>query len=307
MKQGVVGCFGTRENNSPGMGCELFSSNEPFREAILRCDHQIERTLGWSLREELFRSGDHYRLHRSEEHMEPAMTAYQIALVEMLRNAGVVFDAVFGICVGEFAAGYAAGHLTREQAIELSCRISTQFRRRSGLGRMLNVHTEKARIEALIPGSPEPFHLSSVFHDRCTIISCSPGSLSAIEAYFEHHEISHSHVPTEFGLHSPLTDPWQLSFTRPLDRPASAPAVESPVPYFSAISGTAVAHARVGVDHWWGVISEPILGIEKAIHRLFESGQRLFLDVNAGDSMSRLLRRHAEANGTDIVILSVPG
>src|SRR5215472_8517469 len=81
--------FSTRGTRLPGMARDLYYEAANFREALQKCSRIIEQRLGWSLEQELHRSAQDCQLGRSEEHMEPALTAIQISLFDLLQSYGL--------------------------------------------------------------------------------------------------------------------------------------------------------------------------------------------------------------------------
>lgn len=70
----------------------------------------------WTLAGELELGSTDSRIHDATI-CQPLCTAVQIALVDLLREAGVDFDVVVGHSSGEIAAAYAAGHISASTAI----------------------------------------------------------------------------------------------------------------------------------------------------------------------------------------------
>nr|ALQ32842.1 putative polyketide synthase [Fusarium euwallaceae] len=107
------------------MGRELLQAASPsiFRDSILKSD-KILKSLGltWSLVEELQRDKASSQIDKSE-FAQPASTAIQIALVDLLKHLRILPEAVVGHSSGEIAAAYAAGALNQEEALTVSfCR-----------------------------------------------------------------------------------------------------------------------------------------------------------------------------------------
>lgn len=104
-----------------GMGHELLTSSCVFASAIAACDKALEGLEGcdWTLAEELSRPKDSTRLGDSR-FSQPATTAVQIALVDLLRACGIVPDTVHGHSSGEIGAAYAAGALGRDAAMQIA-------------------------------------------------------------------------------------------------------------------------------------------------------------------------------------------
>lgn len=102
------------------MGRELIHTESSFA-ASLQESERILGNLGMdsSLLEELSRSQDTSRINESEI-SQPATTALQIALVDLLGSFAVVPESVVGHSSGEIAAAYAAGALTHSAALCVS-------------------------------------------------------------------------------------------------------------------------------------------------------------------------------------------
>jgi acyl transferase domain-containing protein len=109
----------------PRMGCELLLTKPSslFTESMYR-SRDILLALGaaWDLIEEVLNESSMSRIHDAEL-AQPATTAIQIALVDLLRGMGVVPNAVIGHSSGEVAAAYAAGYISQSDALRVAyCR-----------------------------------------------------------------------------------------------------------------------------------------------------------------------------------------
>ncbi|KAL5442460.1 hypothetical protein PMIN06_009005 [Paraphaeosphaeria minitans] len=116
----------------PTMGRELLVANSASAfAASMRSSTDLLLNIGaeWNLIDEILREADTSRLHVAEL-AQPATTAIQIALVDLLRSNGVLPDAVIGHSSGEIAAAYAAGHISQTTALRVAyCRgIATSKR-----------------------------------------------------------------------------------------------------------------------------------------------------------------------------------
>lgn len=117
----ILGVFTGQGAQWMGMGKELIA-HLPYAQEIL---HQLQLNLdtlpdvdkpSWSLREQLFADPETSRLNETAI-SQPLITAIQIILVCLLRQAGVELTAVVGHSSGEIAAAYAAGFITAADAI----------------------------------------------------------------------------------------------------------------------------------------------------------------------------------------------
>lgn len=103
-----------------GMGCELLQSSPVFSRSI-RKSSKLLLSMGanWDLVDELRRDKETSRLHQSKIG-QPASTAIQIALVDLLRSASIVPTSVIGHSSGEIAAAYCVQALSHEAAIAVA-------------------------------------------------------------------------------------------------------------------------------------------------------------------------------------------
>jgi acyl transferase domain-containing protein len=100
------------------MGRELLT-NTHFRQSIITSSKKLQQLgVGWDLEVELTRSASTSRIGESEI-SQPATTALQIALVDMLGSCGVLPSQVIGHSSGEIAAAYSVGALSHNAAIEM--------------------------------------------------------------------------------------------------------------------------------------------------------------------------------------------
>ncbi|KAL3473255.1 hypothetical protein BJX99DRAFT_261563 [Aspergillus californicus] len=103
-----------------GMGKGLLLLHSSFSRSLHRSqDILAELGASWKLVEEILREESSSRINSSEL-SQPATTAIQIALVDMLAEANVHPTAVLGHSSGEVAAAYAAGILGHREALTIA-------------------------------------------------------------------------------------------------------------------------------------------------------------------------------------------
>jgi hybrid polyketide synthase / nonribosomal peptide synthetase ACE1 len=122
--RGILGVFTGQGAQWAAMGRELILSSLAA-EAII---DDLERSLAnlpaadrptWSLKKEILALAPESRI--AEGLMsQPLCTALQIVLVDLLRTAGITFEAVVGHSSGEIGAAYAAGYIAASDAIRIA-------------------------------------------------------------------------------------------------------------------------------------------------------------------------------------------
>ncbi|GAW13549.1 hypothetical protein ANO14919_029360 [Xylariales sp. No.14919] len=117
----LLGVFTGQGAQWASMGAGLYASSACFRDSIARLEKSLADAPdppSWSLSEELLTLSPENasRLHTAE-FSQPLTTALQIALTDLLRASGVIFNVVVGHSSGEIAAAYAAGFLSASDAM----------------------------------------------------------------------------------------------------------------------------------------------------------------------------------------------
>lgn len=136
------------------MGRELIFTHSRFAKSLFK-SNEILHELGasWSLIEELLCDEVNSRINQSEI-AQPAITALQVALVDLLDDIGIKPQVVLGHSSGEIAAAYTAGILPHATALKVSyCRsfVSSYCKRTiSRSGAMIAVGLDEDQIRPLI-------------------------------------------------------------------------------------------------------------------------------------------------------------
>ncbi|KAF4952472.1 hypothetical protein FGADI_6706 [Fusarium gaditjirri] len=121
----ILGVFTGQGAQWPTMGAKLYESSNLFRSAFMRMQDSLDSLAikdgrpSWSLIEELRAPPSTSRIGEAAV-SQPICTVVQVALVDMLRAAGVQFSGVVGHSSGEIAAAYTAGYLNAHDAIRIA-------------------------------------------------------------------------------------------------------------------------------------------------------------------------------------------
>ncbi|KAK0741489.1 polyketide synthetase [Schizothecium vesticola] len=120
----TLGVFTGQGAQWPTMLRELILHSPYAKQAVQELDAVLQTLPAperpdWSLMSELLADASTSRLDTALV-AQPLCTVVQIILVDLLRAAGVKFHAVVGHSSGEIAAAYAAGRITRDDAIKIA-------------------------------------------------------------------------------------------------------------------------------------------------------------------------------------------
>ncbi|KAK0644907.1 Hybrid PKS-NRPS synthetase lepA [Lasiodiplodia hormozganensis] len=149
---GALAIFTGQGAQWAGMAAPLLASSPVFAAAIARCEDALSSLPeaadrpSFSIRAELLAPAESSRLGRAAV-AQPAVTAVQIGLVDMLRAAGVALAAVVGHSSGEMAALYAAGVLDAADAARIAYYRGLHADALPGDGAMMAVGMGRAAAE----------------------------------------------------------------------------------------------------------------------------------------------------------------
>ncbi|KAF2773327.1 putative hybrid PKS-NRPS enzyme [Teratosphaeria nubilosa] len=118
----LLGIFTGQGAQWAAMGRSMYLASDRYRQSIDACETALQNIAGaptWSLTAELMMDDDKSRVGEAAL-SQPLCTATQIALVDVLEESGVQFDAVVGHSSGEIAAAYASGYLSAADAVRIA-------------------------------------------------------------------------------------------------------------------------------------------------------------------------------------------
>nr|ALQ32765.1 putative polyketide synthase [Fusarium aywerte] len=235
------------------MGRELIISSRCFRQSIMAMDDTIRQEgSSWSLIDELLKTDGESRISEAEI-SQPATTAIQIALVDLLDSFSIRPSRVIGHSSGEVAAAYASGALSREHAIIVA------YHR--------GVASLNAKAAATVPGSMMAVALGDAeaqrYIDRLTSgtvsVACvnSPtsstisGDLSAIEelkSLLDAEGIFARQLKVDTAYHSQHMRRVAHDYQEAMQNIKST-KVRSNVTFYSSVTGAAKSTA-FGAEYW---------------------------------------------------------
>jgi len=199
---GVVFVFPGQGGQWSGMGRELLAREPVFRAELEAWDEAIRRQAGWSVLAYL----------REEEPVEdisriqPALVALGSGLAALWRSWGIEPAAVVGHSLGEVAAAYVAGALSRADAVRIICGRSESLRRVSGQGQMAVVELTVEEAEAAIVGYEDEVSVAVSNSPQSTVLSGGREALEAIRDEVERKGIYWQYVKVDVASHSPQMD-----------------------------------------------------------------------------------------------------
>ncbi|KAE8413499.1 hypothetical protein BDV36DRAFT_304027 [Aspergillus pseudocaelatus] len=290
----VVMVFTGQGAQWPQMGRELLRSNEVFRSRIRSLDQHLQTIAGekpqYSIEEELKKTAKKSRLSLAE-FSQPLCTAIQIALVDTLKSAGILPDAVVGHSSGEIAAAYAAGALTAGEAITAAHHRGAITSRQKRAGTMAAVGMSWAETEKyLVPNvtiacdnSPKSVTISGdVDAVKCVVAAIKEAQPQVLARQLQVDKAYHSFHMKEIG-----EDYQSLIGEEVVGRDPS-------VLFFSSVTGNVLGHEQQIHSKYWQDNLESPVRFREAITAILKHDvgrNAVFLEVGPHGALAGPLRQ----------------
>ncbi len=262
-----------------GMACGLMAAHPGFAAVIAEVDAHFQPLAGWSLIDELQRDADSSRMALTEV-AQPTLFALQVGLTHILRDAGIVPDAVFGHSVGEAAAAYASGALTLAQATAVIYHRSTGQAKTAGTGRMAALGVSAAEAElaiARVLGEQAGFlEIAAINAPRAVTVAGSPVLLEQLCAELTEAGKFARMLNLDYPFHTTAMDVIRDELLAHLQ---SLQAGSCTVPFVSSVEGTLLEGEQLNAEYWWRNVREPVRFSDCTAYVMKDMGIQHFIEI----------------------------
>ncbi len=223
---------------------------------------------------------------------QPALCAFQLALVDLLGAWGIRPAAVIGHSVGEAAAAITSGALTRRDGLRLVLERSRLQASVAGLGGMALV---SAAADAVGCHLPAGVTIAGENGPRATLIAGSRSAVSAACAALDKAGIVSLPIDVPVAYHSAQMDPLRPQLEQRLRDLTPLPA---PIPMVSTVTGVAAAGPSLDACYWGRNLREPVR-FRQGVETLVAAGYRAFVEIGAHPLLVPQIRQMAA--GTTVI------
>ncbi|KAF2647757.1 putative polyketide synthase [Lophiostoma macrostomum CBS 122681] len=258
------------------MGRELYARYPVYADIIDRADAVLTR-LGapYSLVEELCLDEKTTRVNQAHI-SQPACTAIQLALIELLRSWDITPTAVIGHSSGEIAAAYAAGHLSVESAMEIGYhrgRLVPVLKERYPdlQGTMMAIGCGKEEIDPLIQQlSNKEARIACYNSPQSLTISGDTPAIAELQQMLEEKQIFNRRLVIETAYHSHHMELIAEDYLKSIQHLPAAP--KSEVRFFSSLTGKEASHNELDSSYWVRNLTSPVKFAQACSHLVAPSG-----------------------------------
>jgi acyl transferase domain-containing protein/NADPH:quinone reductase-like Zn-dependent oxidoreductase/SAM-dependent methyltransferase len=210
----------------------------------------------WSLAEELSRTEAASNL-RDTDYSQPACTALQVALVDLLNDFGVRPVAVLGHSSGEIAAAYTAGFIDQEAAIKIAWLRGQISRTVSKSGGMLAVSASAESIQPYLESLKSGRAVVGCFNSykACTITG-DAAAIDELETVLKDAQTICTRLPMDVAYHSFHMESARERYEKALE--GIPHQQESIIPMFSSVTGALVTPTQMKPSYWVDNLVSPV-------------------------------------------------
>lgn len=248
------------------MGRELLNNYPIFAESMSSAEMHLS-SLGaeWALLTELNKEAKESRVNEAAI-SQPCCTAIQLGLVDLMRSWGIRPQVVCGHSSGEIAAAYAAGFLTRHDALNIAyqrgkCVATLTKKHPEFRGRMLAAGISEEKVQQYISKATSrakgKVAVACVNSPTSVTLSGDEDAVKYLQADLESDGIFNRLLQVDMAYHSYHMEAIQTEYMHAMGdiRPLQT---DGDVRMISSVTGTEIYAKQMTADYWVRNLVAPV-------------------------------------------------
>lgn len=246
----------------PQMGFSLMHQYPIYESAIKRAG-QCLRDLGaeFSLIEELEKDDATSGIN-SPHLSQPACTALQLALVDLLETWGIRAASVVGHSSGEISAAYAAGIYNLEGAMALAYHrgqmtslLKSSFPALKGT--MIAVGTSREAVQPMLKTLPGYATVACVNSPSSVTVSGDVSAIDELQKILQDKQIFNRRLKIDVAYHSEHMKKVAKAYLAAIEY--IQPSMSAKASFYSSVHGRLVESSEIGPAYWVANLTSPVL------------------------------------------------
>ncbi|KAG8166767.1 hypothetical protein KVR01_002456 [Diaporthe batatas] len=278
------------------MGRELLEF-EPFSSSLVAASKYLFKIVdgGFDLLKELMHESPRSSRINEPSVAQPATTAIQIALLDLLKASGMLPTAVVGHSSGEIAAAYASGYLTREDAWTIAFRRgeyaqSLQYSHPKAEGLMMAVGLSAPDVEEYIRRVPVGTVAVACENSPVSVtLSGDKAQILYLAQEMDEDGVYHRVLVVSTAYHSHHMRLIAQSYQQSIEGVRPILSAQGPR-MFSSVTGREISALQVGAEYWSKNLTSPVL-FSQAFSNMYAAVKpRVVLEVSPAITLARPIR-----------------
>ncbi|KAI3394783.1 hypothetical protein diail_2252 [Diaporthe ilicicola] len=294
------------------MGRELIDF-EPFSSSLVGASKYLSKIVAsdFDLLQELGHDDPSLSRINEAKFAQPATTAIQIALVDLLKASGIQPSAVVGHSSGEIAAAYAAGFLSREDAWIIAFRRgehahSLKYLHPNVKGRMIAVGLSATHVQEYIRRVPPGTVVVACENSPASVtLSGDQEQILHLAQEMDDDGVFHRLLAVTTAYHSHHMRLVDQCYQQSLEKVRPFSIAQGPR-MFSSVTGQEIFASQVGAEYWAKNLTSPVL-FNQAFSTMYKAIKpKLVLEVSPAVTLNRPVQEIINALAPEKVATGVP-
>ena len=300
-ERSIVFLFPGQGSQYVNMGREFYESESKFRKHVDFCSEFLKPHLGLDLRQILYPAPEQAEeatasLNRTDI-TQPALFTIEYALAKLWLSWGIQPQAMIGHSIGEYVVACLAGVFSVEDALTLVAARGRLMQSLPG-GSMLVVPLP---AETVRPFLGQNLSLAAVNSSSLCVVSGSFEAIDQLENQLHQQKLECRRLFTSHAFHSEMMEPILAPFVEEVRR---IPLKPPQMPFISNVTGTWITAAEATDPTYWAKHLRQTVQFADGVSELLKTN-RILLEVGPGNTLSSLVRQHADKPSGQIVLSSL--